>query len=74
MCLVGVWKLSNRCLEGIWIVSGLSERCLEGVWSVSGKCLEGVWMVTEWCMMGVWLLRTGKGRTSQGRRGQVKTG
>ena len=48
MCLVGVWKVSNRCLEGIRIVSGLSERCLEGVWSVSGKCLKGVWMVTEW--------------------------
>ena len=53
MCLVGVWKVSNRCLEGIWIVPGLSERCLEGVWSVSGKCLEGVWMVTKWCLMGV---------------------
>ena len=48
MCLVGVWKVSNRCLEGIRIVPGLSERCLEGVWSVSGKCLKGVWMVTEW--------------------------
>ena len=54
-CPIGVWKVSNRCLEGIMIVSGLSERerCLEGVCSVCGKCLKDVWMVTEWCLDGI---------------------
>ena len=40
--LLGVWKVSRRCLDGIrrmseiWKVSG---GCLEGVRSVSGKCM-----------------------------------
>ena len=36
--LVGVWRVSEGCLEGVWKVA---ETCLEGVWKVSGRCLEG---------------------------------
>ena len=56
MCLVGVWKVPNRCLKGIRIVSG----SLEYVWKWSGKCLEDVWRVTGWCLMGVWMVSGGR--------------
>ena len=66
MCLVGVWKVPNRCLKVIRIVSGsledvwkVSGRCLEGSWKVSGKCLEDVWRDTGWCLMGAWMVSGG---------------
>ena len=68
MCLVGVWKVSNTCLEGItivpefWMVSG--RRYQEGFRKESGRCLEGVWnknphLICTWrkgliCLEGVW--------------------
>ena len=64
MCLVGVWKVPNRCLEGIRIGSGvwMSWGCLEGVWRVPGRCLENVfgrclevyWMVSDGRLDGIW--------------------
>ena len=53
-CLVGVWKVSNRCLAGIRIVSGfwkVSGRYLEGVWKkVSGGSQKGVWKMLWTCV------------------------
>ena len=56
-----VWRVSVRCLECIWRVSGgclevsgghltvpgrCLERCLEGAWQVSGVCPGGVFSVS----------------------------
>ena len=62
--LVGVWRVSEGCLEGVWKVS---ETCLEGVWKVSGRCLEDqewtclapfgpgrYYVVSECCLDSVW--------------------
>ena len=59
MCLKGVWRLSERSLEGNWKVSALegvflclecvlktSERNLEVVCKVPGRCPEGVWKLS----------------------------
>ena len=57
MCLGGVWKVSNRCLEGIRIVSGfwiVFGRCLEGIRRFSGGSPKGVWKVFGRCLEGVW--------------------
>ena len=64
MCLVGVCKVSNRCLEGIKIVPGVwkesgryqeglrkgSEMCLDSAWKVSGISLVGCWRVLGRCL------------------------
>ena len=46
-CLVGDWRVSSMCLEGVIYVSG---GFLVGVWRVSLRvsfgCLVGVWRVS----------------------------
>ena len=34
VCLGGVWEVSERCLEGVWVVSG-------GIWEGSVGYIEG---------------------------------
>ena len=52
MCLVGVWKVSNRFrkVTELWL---LSERCLDCVWKVSGGSKQGVLKVYGSCLEGV---------------------
>ena len=42
----GVLRVSEGCLEGVWVYEG----SLEGVWRLSSGCLEVVWMS---CLNGV---------------------
>ena len=63
--LVGVWRVSEGCLEGVWKVS---ETCLEGVWKVSGRprwtCLApfgpGIYLLVYECCLDCVLRVSGK--------------
>ena len=53
--------MSERCLEGVWMVSEfslkvvckVSGKCLHGVCMVSGRCLDPIGVYSNLCMYGM---------------------
>ena len=43
--LVDLWRVFERCMEGVWKVS---KGCLEVALSMSEGCLEGIYGMSEW--------------------------
>ena len=48
LCMEGVWKVHERCLEVEW--KAFCWPVLLGVWRVSIGCLEGVLKMSETCL------------------------
>ena len=48
----GLLKVSKQQPFGVWKLSGgwLTERCLKGVWKISGRCFEYVWKMSLSCL------------------------